>query len=325
MELFENPHTLDCGHSYCGVCLVQWLTTRKQCPECRHDVVRRPIPSYVVQQQVDAVRPFLTNPTQDPLATNVSTSFANSSMWAVLFPIDNKHTFIIDVDDDNVRRCGQCIYELDADGRCPSCDTVYHGARIERISDDSEGDEVGFHNEDNFSDSEEDGSIVDFVVDDTEIIYDDESDFESDQDGSVSSSRRHARRITLSDDESDNIDNSPNSPVQRIKTIVLDSCESDQDSDNEDNSSITSSILESIEENMGISSPLASSDHEMSEDDIQLNHAQNSKSRKRTCIILDSEDDDSDVAASTSKKPPKKSRKKDKKKEKKGKGKGKSK
>ena len=34
-EVFNNPMRLDCGHTFCFVCLENWLKKNDQCPNCR--------------------------------------------------------------------------------------------------------------------------------------------------------------------------------------------------------------------------------------------------------------------------------------------------
>ena len=34
-EVFNNPMRLDCGHTFCFVCLKNWLKKNDQCPNCR--------------------------------------------------------------------------------------------------------------------------------------------------------------------------------------------------------------------------------------------------------------------------------------------------
>ncbi|KAI9283427.1 hypothetical protein BC943DRAFT_99484 [Umbelopsis sp. AD052] len=50
-ELFTEPHTVDCGHTFCYQCLKQWLEIRKQCPTCRKPLTRHPMLSFTVQHQ----------------------------------------------------------------------------------------------------------------------------------------------------------------------------------------------------------------------------------------------------------------------------------
>ncbi len=50
-EETELVTRLECGHTFCYSCLVQWFTeqARKKCPECRHKVKVKPEQSYVLR------------------------------------------------------------------------------------------------------------------------------------------------------------------------------------------------------------------------------------------------------------------------------------
>lgn len=48
--LFE-PYTIECGHTFCYGCLIQWFEKdrhQKTCPDCRASVIRQPAPAYLV-------------------------------------------------------------------------------------------------------------------------------------------------------------------------------------------------------------------------------------------------------------------------------------
>ena len=45
-EIFEADDDSPCGHAACGECLVRWLATKRECPECR---AAEPPPAAVVE------------------------------------------------------------------------------------------------------------------------------------------------------------------------------------------------------------------------------------------------------------------------------------
>ena len=38
-EVFNNPMRLDCGHTFCYICLENWLKRNEQCPNCRTTII----------------------------------------------------------------------------------------------------------------------------------------------------------------------------------------------------------------------------------------------------------------------------------------------
>lgn len=42
-DVFVMAHALDCGHTFCGDCLFEWLQRKRVCPVCREPVLRPPI------------------------------------------------------------------------------------------------------------------------------------------------------------------------------------------------------------------------------------------------------------------------------------------
>ncbi|CAK83048.1 unnamed protein product (macronuclear) [Paramecium tetraurelia] len=39
--VFDEPTRLRCGHTFCKLCISQWLTDHQTCPECRQDAKRK--------------------------------------------------------------------------------------------------------------------------------------------------------------------------------------------------------------------------------------------------------------------------------------------
>ena len=53
IRLLYEPYTIECGHTFCYSCLVQWFErdqAKKSCPDCRSDVLRPPAPAYLVKR-----------------------------------------------------------------------------------------------------------------------------------------------------------------------------------------------------------------------------------------------------------------------------------
>ncbi|ORZ22175.1 hypothetical protein BCR42DRAFT_405645 [Absidia repens] len=172
VEYFDNPHTLECGHSYCQGCLHQWLNNNKSCPECRLPVSRRPCPSYVLQKIVDAFKP-LVGLTVTQISSNGHSSSA--SFWDKLFPNHDPHGYFWDESDD-VARCASCMNELEPDGQCEHCRLQYelgneeNGIRHNHIDLDMDID-MAHEDEDEYNDSD-----IDFVVNDDQVEYDSDHD-----------------------------------------------------------------------------------------------------------------------------------------------------
>mmetsp|Transcript_55323 Transcript_55323/g.130603 ORF Transcript_55323/g.130603 Transcript_55323/m.130603 type:complete len:115 (+) Transcript_55323:74-418(+) len=44
LDLMHNAHVLDCGHTFCEDCIVDWMRRQRTCPVCRTPIDGRPIP-----------------------------------------------------------------------------------------------------------------------------------------------------------------------------------------------------------------------------------------------------------------------------------------
>ena len=53
LMLLENPHVISCGHSFCYLCIFEWLTVAEACPICKKPCRPQHImPSPTLQQTV---------------------------------------------------------------------------------------------------------------------------------------------------------------------------------------------------------------------------------------------------------------------------------
>lgn len=55
IEPYVIPHILSCGHSYCYMCIWNWLGTRKHCPTCREPVLSEPIRNLALEHITEKV------------------------------------------------------------------------------------------------------------------------------------------------------------------------------------------------------------------------------------------------------------------------------
>jgi len=49
-EIFVNPQSLKCSHTFCKLCIAKWLKTKKECPMCRQIILRRPYANQLVEK-----------------------------------------------------------------------------------------------------------------------------------------------------------------------------------------------------------------------------------------------------------------------------------
>ncbi len=55
LDIYSIPHILECGHSYCFLCLWSWLGINKKCPECRIPVMNKPIRNLALENTIEAI------------------------------------------------------------------------------------------------------------------------------------------------------------------------------------------------------------------------------------------------------------------------------
>lgn len=169
---------LQCGHTACRTCLLQWfrspnaypapdietvgpeddLTYRtKQCHLCRENVYIRPVRVFAVGDIAESMG--LTRTKSSPEAKKIegapAAAKSETDLWAKTFPPDTT-SYVTWDDADAVWRCPKCGCEV-ADGECQGCRAQFSDVE-DSDGDDSEGDE------------DEDG--------DRDVRWDDDSDIE---------------------------------------------------------------------------------------------------------------------------------------------------
>ncbi|KAJ2796824.1 E3 ubiquitin ligase [Coemansia guatemalensis] len=114
LEMFSQPHSLACGHTFCQGCLLEWLSQRRQCPTCRASVSQRPAVAFAVQ---DAVR-CLAPPASSSTAASADT-LQSPDPWASLFPTTSLRSSLVE--------CNVCARVTLAGCPCPYCavDALY--------------------------------------------------------------------------------------------------------------------------------------------------------------------------------------------------------
>ncbi|KAG2185764.1 hypothetical protein INT43_002199 [Umbelopsis isabellina] len=206
-ELFSEPHTVDCGHTFCYQCLKQWLEIRKQCPTCRKTLTRRPMLSFTVQHQVEIYLAHLAPKSEsENYRKRVETAKDTTDRWENIFHKERKTTYLEDIEDDT-RRCPSCNWEL-VGQECVNCGEIYHDAPEE---DSEEGESVNTDHENGEESGDDDSeSQNSFVVDDDVVEYSDASqdvhdeienldDEDSEEDyGARSRKRKRTRRSRAS-------------------------------------------------------------------------------------------------------------------------------
>ncbi|KAI8985509.1 hypothetical protein BDB01DRAFT_788509 [Pilobolus umbonatus] len=154
-DLYSDPCVFDCGHCFCGYCGCEWLKSSKTCPKCRAPVIRRPTPVYSLQDIVDAYKRSIGEQV---------VVYNDKVNWTELYP-ENKTSYIQD-NEDMVRRCVQCSWELDEFNKCEKCDIKY------TVVDDEET----YLTDEDEEEEEEEEDLHGFVVDDDVIEYSDATD-----------------------------------------------------------------------------------------------------------------------------------------------------
>ncbi|KAI7905276.1 uncharacterized protein BX663DRAFT_502321 [Cokeromyces recurvatus] len=218
--IFEDPHSLNCGHCYCGQCIFEWLKNNKSCPICRVPAIRQPIHIITLQQLSNFFRP----------ANAIPSTRLTRADWIQLYPIDNQANCIRDEDEDGViYRCSQCGWELDEENFCSNCMITF---TVDRPNNDN------FEVSDTESHHEDERDLSDFVVDDDEsIIYSDDSHTfpneqepveisDDDEERVLYNNRKRRIELISEDDETDDDTDS--------KSVISISEEEDEDEEDEE-------------------------------------------------------------------------------------------
>ncbi|KAK9765005.1 E3 ubiquitin ligase [Basidiobolus ranarum] len=130
VSLFNEPYTIECGHTFCYGCIRQWLEFRKVCPTCRHDVKKEPIQALSLRDQANILGEKEKNAVLKPTDT--------TDIWDGLFTSVPAPTLIQDTDD-AVNRCAQCGWEI-VEGICINCAQHYSGDEAGVIDSQDEFD-----------------------------------------------------------------------------------------------------------------------------------------------------------------------------------------
>ncbi|GAA5807392.1 hypothetical protein MFLAVUS_000753 [Mucor flavus] len=270
---YSDAHLLNCGHTYCGSCILMWLQQKKSCPKCRVPAIRQPVPVLALQNICDLLRP--ENVIKEKKMCRAD--------WEDLYPVENQSGYIRDVDQDGtIHRCSNCGWELDEDNYCGNCMIHYDNGSVvnDNESDYNMQSDAGSHME-----PEED--LDDFVVDDGQVDYEDVIhdsilDEDDDMEPVVRKQRKRKRVINLSEDEDDNVYERP--------IIIADDDDDDDDDDNNDQDDMSNGEVE-----MTYGNNDHEEEEEEEEDDYSDEFPEDVFSRPKRSIYIDdaaSEDDD---------------------------------
>lgn len=174
--------SLQCGHTACRTCLLQWfrspnaypapdveavlpeddLTYRtKQCHLCRENVYIRPVRVFAVANIVEAIG--LTRTKSSPVANKIegapAVAKSETDLWAKTFPLDTT-SYVTWDDADSVWRCPKCGSEV-VSGQCQGCQAEFSDADDSSDDDDDEGEDLS---DDDDIDSDDDSDIAEIGV-----------------------------------------------------------------------------------------------------------------------------------------------------------------
>lgn len=153
---------LQCGHTACRTCLLQWfrsptaypapdietveseddLTYRtKQCHLCRENVYIRPVRVFAVANIAEAIG--LTRTKSSPVANKIegapAVAKSETDLWAKTFPPDTT-SYVTWDDADSVWRCPKCGSEV-ASGECQGCHALFSDADDSSDEDGEDDDD----------------------------------------------------------------------------------------------------------------------------------------------------------------------------------------
>lgn len=206
MDIYCNPFTVECGHTFCYFCIQGWikrLDYNGNCPSCRKKLLAKPFPAITIQSHVDHVISNLSPEKREAFSEKVSTERESFNKvhdpWKTWIKAE---THMIDDVGDAVGRylqnlsiftntysCIQCGWEI-IDFHCSHCGSYYpeHEDRGENVdysgSDNDQGEDIRFSGSDNgesqFDSDEERLHQEGFIVDDDQVEYESGSDGLSD-------------------------------------------------------------------------------------------------------------------------------------------------
>lgn len=124
-EIMCEPYVLQCGHTFCGVCLEHWFRTVKSkssalsCPVCRTSVSTKPILSLALRDIYNAMLQLLRS--HDGRAAEEVEKEALTRVCDRPDPFGSVRFARTIIDPiDGVERCAHCQWEME-DGICPNC------------------------------------------------------------------------------------------------------------------------------------------------------------------------------------------------------------
>ncbi|KAJ2234257.1 E3 ubiquitin ligase [Coemansia sp. RSA 485] len=151
IETFSAPHTLNCGHTFCKECLIQWLAVGKMCPTCRAPVTQRPSVSYAIQEIVNCI---VADRAENPPSSSAVTASgdiadAHADPWVHIFgrqhnnndnSVNARHERLwrqieARFSGDNIR-CSVCGHYMLSNEQCMYCTTLSRRAERMRQMED---------------------------------------------------------------------------------------------------------------------------------------------------------------------------------------------
>ncbi|KAG1469838.1 hypothetical protein G6F56_003028 [Rhizopus delemar] len=285
LDTFKDPHTIDCGHNYCGECLLAWFEQSRICPSCNNPSTRPPIANHTLNNIVSQC----TDQDNAKRLTNED--------WREINARNNPATVVFDSDDD-VARCATCLWELNEENICERCDTQHMGNRRPMGTDLS--DDVRSH-------SSQDTNLTDFVVsDDQDLEFDDESTQEHDVSSGEEDDNLQENYRSFFDDEASE-DESVEGEGNQNNSIVISSNDEGSDSsqillggnnsDDENNSESESDDEVVVRRNKKITINDDSDEDSDDDSDDEENRIQN---QSRSTVIDDSSDENTSSSVENS-------------------------